>query len=533
MFTLTRRAALSLPLAAAIIRPAAAQAPQVLNRGNAAEPQTLDPQKATGVPEGNILRDLFEQLVAAGPNGAAVPGVAERWELSPDGKTYTFHLRANAKWSNGDALTANDFVFSMRRLVDPATAASFAWLLRPVTNGNDIIGGRKPPGELGVTAVDARTLRITLDTPTPYFLELLKHYTLSPVHQASLTQHGDRFTRPGNLIGNGPYMLTQWQPQAHVRVEKNPHYHAAASVQIPAVMYYPTEDRAAELSRYRAGDLHMTYEIPLDQVDWVRANMREHTHITPYFGTYYLTLNCTRPPFNDVRVRRALALTINREAIVEQITRSGETPGYSWVPPGSTNYRQQKADFHDKPMADRIAEARQLIQAAGFSASNPLRLEYMFNTADEHRRIGIALTSMWQQAFGQGVVALELRNVEWRVYLDSTAQANYHFARAGWIGGTYADASYFLEKFAGNAGNANTARWTNADYDRLLASAATEVDAERRGAMLEEAERIMLREMPIIPMYHYSLRRMINPRIRGYVDNPQGVNPSRYLSFAG
>lgn len=527
------RALMAATFATVLAGTAAAQT--VLNRGNGAEPQTLDPQRATGVPESNILRDLFETLTTNAVDGKTVPGAAESWTFSEDGLTLTFRMRADGKWSNGDPVTAEDFVFAFRRLVDPQTASRFAWLAKPIVNADAITKGQKPVDQLGVSSPDARTLVVKLESPTPYIVDALKHNAFAPVHRPTLQQHGQQFTRPGNLVTNGAYRLTEWVPQSHVRLERNANFHDAAGVRIPTVMHFPTVDRAQEVTRYRAGELDWTYELPVDQIQPLAQSMKDHFSNELYFGTYYLTLQVQRAPYSDPRVRRALAMAIDRKAIVEQITRGGEIPAYSWVPPGANDgavaYDLQVADFKDWPMQRRVAEARRLIADAGFTARNPLKVEFLFNTNDTHRRIGIGLASMWEEAFGNGVVQTELRNVEWQVYLDSTARGEFGMARAGWIGATFPDASYFLEKFKGDAGEANTSKWANPEYDRLLEAAMREPSPQKRQDLMEQAEQVMLKDMPIIPIYHYTRARLIRPTLAGWVRNPQDVAPSRYMFF--
>jgi len=515
---------------------ARAQGARVFNRGNGAEPQTLDPQRSTGVPESGLQQDLFEGLTTNAPDGSPVPGMAERWTVSEDGLVWRFTIRGNAKWSNGDPVTSEDFVYSLRRGVDPATASRFAWLSKPIRNADAITRGTMKPEELGVEAPDARTLVVTLDTPTPFFLDLLKHSHLKPVHRASVEQHGNQFTRPGNLVSNGPYMLQEWVPQGHIRLVKNPHHHDAANVRIETAMWYPTTDRAAEVNRYRAGELDWTYELPTDQVASLRRSMADHFYIAPWFGTYYLTLNNQRPPMNDPRVRRALSLAIQRDAIVNSITNAGETPAFSWVPPGGSDgqvaYQQQLPDYATWDAGRRVAEAKQLVTAAGFGPRNKLKLEFLFNTNDTHRRIGIALAAMWGEAFGEDAVEVALRNVEWQVYLDSTARAEYQMARAGWIGTAHRDASYFLEKWKGDAGEANSARYQSAAYDRALEAAGREPDNAKRQGHLQAAEAELVKDTAIIPIYFYSKTRLVRPQLSGYQPNASDVHQTRWMRFS-
>jgi oligopeptide transport system substrate-binding protein len=535
-FSMRRRALMTTAASAAALgtlpwREARAQASQnLLRRGNGSEPQTLDPHKATGVPEGNVLRDLFETLVTHDGKGGVTPGLAQRWDISPDGLTYTFHLRPNAKWSNGDAFTAEDVVWSWRRAVDPATASRFAWLYKPVDNADDITKGTKPPSALGVSAADPRTVVVKLNTVTSFFIELVSHYSMSPVHRASFERGGAQWTRPGNLVSSGAYMLTEWTPQSHLKMVRNPHYYNADQVRIPEVVFYPTEDRAAEVRRFRAGELDTTYELPVEEIPTLRTAMPNEFRNSVYFGTYYLTMNNQKAPYSDPRVRRALALVIDREAIINQILRAGEVPAYSWVPPGATDYAPQTLDFRDWPMQRRIDEAKRLVTAAGYGPSRPLEVEFLYNTNSIHQRIGVALASMWQQHLG---ARTEQRNMEFQVYLDATARKEYGLARAGWIGATHADASYFLEKFEGSAGEANTAAWKNANYDRYLGEANKTADPKRRRTLMEQAEAEMMKDIPIIPIYYYTRSRLVAGRVQGWETNVRDVNPTRYLSLRG
>src|SRR5690606_32664563 len=357
---------------------------QVIHIGNGADPQTLDPHRAQGVPESNIGRDLFEGLIAEAPNGDLIPGVAESWEVSEDGKIYTFKLRENARWSNGDPVTAGDFVFGMRRSVDPATLSVYSFILAPIENAEAITAGRMPPDTLGVTAIDDRTLEIRLANPTPYFLGLLTHSASYAVHQASLqASSGEDYWRPGKLVSNGAYQLDQFVVQSHVKLVKNPHYWNADAVTIDEVYWHATEDINAELKRFRAGELDMTNVVPKAQLPWIRENMPDRLLIAPYLGSYYYGLNLTKPPLKDnVALRRALALAIDRVIITKQSTAAGENPDYGWIPPQTSNCKGAEMPEAACTQEEREAEAKRLYQQAGYSAQNPLRIEILYNTQD-------------------------------------------------------------------------------------------------------------------------------------------------------
>src|SRR5581483_1860460 len=355
-----------------------AQAETVLHRGNGAEPETLDPQKSTGVPEANIQYELFEGLTTYTPDGKIAPGVADKWEVSDDGLTYTFHLR-DSKWSNGEPVTAGDFVYTFRRLVDPATASDYSYIINDIAGAQEINDQKeKDLTKLGVHAPDDHTLKITLAHPTPYFLGLLRHSSVLPVNEKSIKAHPDDWTKPGNLVSNGAYMLTGWTPQASLTMTKNPNYYGADKVKIDKVVYYPTEDLSEEFKRFRAGELDVTYDTPSDQMKYVMANMKDQFQNSPYLGTYYYVINLTREPLGKQRdLREALALAIDRETMVDKITQAGELPAYSWVPPGLHGYDQQFVDFKSMDKAARKAKAIALLAKNGYTPLNPLKVEIL------------------------------------------------------------------------------------------------------------------------------------------------------------
>ena len=502
-----------------------AAALQVLHKGNGTEPQSLDPHRSQGVPAGNIQRDLFEGLISEAANGDLIPGVAQRWETSADGRVYTFYLRKTARWSNGDPVTAADFVFSWRRLVDPATGSAYAQILSPIVNAQAVVQGRKPPEALGVEAVDTHILQVHLNGPTPYFLGLLTHSTTYPVHAASLEAHGERFTRPGHLISNGAYRLAEWVVQSHIRLVRNRYYWQNDTVRIDEVYYYPTEDQSSELKRYRAGELDMTHTVPLNQLQWIRTHLAGQLHISPYLGTYYYGFNLARPPFKDnVQLRQALAMAIDREVITEKITAAGEIPAYGWVPPGVARYDSQSFPWRHLDRKARIAEARRLYRAAGFGPDRPLVLELRYNTSENHKKIALAVSAMWKQVLG---VQTRLLNEEWKVFLANRRQGNTELFRAGWIA-DYNDAYSFAELMLSQHG-INDTGYASPEYDRLVNASAVEADPEKRQRLLQQAERTMLADYPIIPVFFYVTKRLVKPRVGGYEDNIMDHHYTRHL----
>jgi len=501
-------------------------AEQVLRRGNGAEPQTLDPHKAEGIPSSRILRGLFEGLTAEAPNGDIVPGVAETWELGDDGTVYTFRLRRNAKWSNGDPVTAQDFVFGLRRSVDPATGSKYSQILAPIRNAQDVITGAKPPEALGVEALDDHTLRITLNAPTPYFLGLLNHSSTYPVHAESVRRFGERFSRPGNLVSNGAYVLKEWVVQAQIEVVRNPQYWDDANTTIDRVIYFPIENQSTELKRYRAGELDWTDELPNDQFQWVKENMGEAMTIAPWIGTYYYGFNLTRPPFKDnPKLRRALSMAIDREILTEKVTQFGEIPAYGWVPPGISHYESCTLDYASWPREKRLAEARRLYQEAGYSKSNPLVTEIRYNTQENHKKIAIAVAAMWKQNLG---VQASLLNEEWKVFLENRKQKQVtQVFRAGWIG-DYNDPYTFAELMLSNHG-LNDSAYRNPDYDALLEQASRTVDEAPRMKLLHEAECTMLNDHPVAPIYFYVTKRLVRPTVGGYENNIMDHHYSKHF----
>jgi oligopeptide transport system substrate-binding protein len=504
-----------------------AQAETVLHRGNGAEPETLDPQKATGVPEANIQYDLFEGLTTYTPDGKVVPGVAEKWEVSDDGITYTFHLR-DSKWSNGDPVTAGDFVYTFRRLVDPATASDYSYIIDDIKGAQEINDNKtKDLTTLGVEAVDDHTLKITLAHSTPYFLGLLRHASVLPVNEKSIKAHPNDWTKPGNLVSNGAYMLSEWTPQASLTVVKNPNYYNADKVKIDKVIFYPTEDVPEEFKRFRAGELDITNDTPSDQIKYVMKNMKSEFLNSPYLGTYYYVINLTQDPLGKNRdLREALALAIDREILVAKVTQAGELPAYSWVPPGLHGYKQQFVDFKSMAMKDRITKAKDLLKAAGYGPDKPLAVEILYNTDDNHKKIAVAIQSMWKKI---GVQAT-LKNEEWKVYLGTRHDKQFQVARAAWIG-DYEDPTTFLTLFLSDAGPQNDAGYNNAQYDKLVKGSANESDPAKRMQMLEQAEAIFLKDLPIIPIYHYTTKHMVSSKLAGWEFNVLDYHLSRDLSF--
>jgi oligopeptide transport system substrate-binding protein len=488
---------------------------QVLHRGNGAEPQTLDPHRGEGVPSSNLHRDLFEGLTIEAPDGQVIPGVAQSWEISADGTVYTFTLRTDARWSNGDPVTAYDFEYGLRRSVDPATLSNYSSILEPIVNATEVIRGELPPEDLGVEAVDDDTFVIRLTGPTPYLPGLLNHSTTYPVNRKNIEEFGAKFIRGGNLVSNGAYRLVAWVPQSHIELERNEYYWDNENTGIDTVYYYPTENQDAELKRFRAGELDITEDIPQKQIAWVRENYPDSVRIDPYLGSYYFGFNVTKPPFKGERnLRKALSMAIDRDIIAEQVAGAGEMPSYGWVPP-VIGYEPRQAEWATWTQAEREAEARRLYAEAGYSNDKPFKADLMYNTNENHKRISVAIAAMWKQVLG---VETTLTNQEWKVFLDTRNRREItQVFRGGWIG-DYNDAFTFTQLMY-STNEMNHPGYSSDRYDELVRQAAKEGDLKERAAILGEAESILLADMPIIPIYFYVSTHLVRPWVGGREPN--------------
>ena len=501
---------------------------QTLHRGNGEEPDTLDPHLSEGVPAGNIIRDLFQGLTTETPSGEVIPGAANRWDISRDGMTYTFYLRPEARWSNGDPVTAEDFVYGLQRSTDPATGSKYGHILEPILNSAQVLSGELPSEALGVSALNAHTVQIQLNDPTSYFLTLLTHSSTFPVHRASIEQWGSQHVRPGRLVSNGAYQLYEWTVQSRIVLARNPYYWDAANMQIDNVIYYPIVDAGAELNRFRAGELDWTFEVPNSQFDWLQENYADTLVIEPWLGTYYLGYNLEQTPFdNNLALRQALNLAIDRDLLTDKVTRFGEIPSFNLVPQGMPDYTHASLDYAAWNQAERIAEAQRLYMQAGYSENRPLRIELRYNTNENHKKIALAVAAMWKQNLG---VQTTLINEEWKVFLQNRSQARItQLFRAGWIG-DYRDAYTFLEIFKSDNGQNHT-RYNNPSYDRLLEQISSERIATRRARLMREAERMLLADQPIIPLYTYVTKRLVNPRVHGWQPNIMDHHYSKDIYF--
>jgi ABC-type oligopeptide transport system substrate-binding subunit len=474
-----------------------------------------------------ILRDCYEGLVSLAPDGSAMPGAASSWAVSADGLRYTFILRPGLRWSNGDPLVAEDFAFSFRRLVDPATASQYALMLEPVANAAEIVAGRLPPAALGVAADDERTLVVELAAPSPYFIPMLSHPSTFPVHRPTLAAKGAEFTRPGVAVTNGAFVPVEWQIGSHIRAVRNRHYWNDTGNQLDAVRYVHVADPVTELTRFRAGELDVTYTVPPGEVARLQRELPGQLRIAPHVGVYYYGLALDLPPFRDApKLRQALAMAIDRRVIAAQVLGDGERPAFGWVPQGVSGYSSQRFPWSELRDGARIAEARRLYAEAGYSAARPLRAELRINRSPIHDRIALAVTAMWKENLG---AEISLRSEDFRVLKAAIDAREAALFRGSWLG-DYNDAYSFLQVLKGGFG-INLPRYASRDYDRLLASASTTRGAER-AEILAAAERQLLEDVPLIPIYFYVSKHLVAPRVRGWYGNVMNVTYSRDLALS-
>lgn len=484
-------------------------------RGNGTEVASIDPHKTEGVPESHAIRDLLEGLVNQDANGKTVPGVAESWETT-DNKTFIFHLRKDAKWSNGDPVTADDFVYSFKRAVDPATASPYSWYLEMTTmvNAADIIAGKKDKDSLGVKALDANTLEVNLETAVPYFVKMMGHTTVKPVHRATVEKWGDQWTKPEHFVGNGAYVVDKWTVNERLVMKRNPYYWDNEHTVIDQVTYLPIENQVAEMNRFLSGEIQMTYELPLEHFRRLKKEYPESVNVKGNLCTYYYGFNNRKAPFDDVRVRKALSYAIDRDIIANAIMGQGQKPAYFMTPEITADFNPEMPAYGKMTQKERIAEAKKLLADAGFDKSNPLEFTLLYNTSENHKKIATAIQSMWKTALG---VNITLENQEWKTFLDTRRSGNYDVTRSGWCG-DYNEASSFLSLMQSN-NSSNDQKYHSDEYDAVMEKALNAKSDEEREALYVEAEKLLARDMPIAPIYQYVTSRLVSPQLGGYPVN--------------
>jgi oligopeptide transport system substrate-binding protein len=503
----------------------------ILYWGNGTEPASLDPHIATGVPEHHIMSSVMEGLVLKDRKSLEPrPGVAESWTISDDGRIYTFKLRDDARWSNGDPHIANDYVWSWWRALQPALGNQYAYMLFPIKNAKRYYDRETEDfGDVGVKALDQRTLQVTLTNPTPYFLQLLDHYSLFPVHQGTIEkfgnadQRGTRWSYEGNLVSNGPFKLDEWKINRHITVTRNLHYWDNDNVALNGIVFKPVENTVTEERMFRAGQLHVTSNVPADKISTYRKSNSTELKIAPYLGTYFYRLNIKTPQLQDRRVRRALGMAIDREKLVENITKGGQIPAYTMTPPGTMGYYPTSTLAFDPEGAKNLLSEAGYPNGEGFPA-----IEILYNTNEGHRKIAVALQEMWKDYLN---IDIKLLNQEWKVYLATESAGDYQISRGGWIG-DYVDPNNFLDMFLCGGGN-NRTGWCNEEYDRLILEVApSQSSHEERLAVFQQAETMLLDDMPIIPVYTYTSVKLVDSSVENLDGNimNQAMYKDIYLS---
>ncbi|CAK7076869.1 oligopeptide ABC transporter substrate-binding protein OppA [Citrobacter portucalensis] len=486
---------------------------QTLVRNNGSEVQSLDPHKIEGVPESNINRDLFEGLLISDVDGKPSPGVAEKWE-NKDFKVWTFHLRKDAKWSDGTPVTAQDFVYSWQRLANPNTASPYASYLQygHIVNIDDIIAGKKPVTDLGVKAIDDHTFEVTLSEPVPYFYKLLVHSSVSPVPRAAVEKFGEKWTQPANIVTNGAYKLKDWVVNERIVLERNTNYWDNAKTVINQVTYLPISSEVTDVNRYRSGEIDMTYNnMPIELFQKLKKEIPNEVHVDPYLCTYYYEINNQKAPFNDVRVRTALKLALDRDIIVNKVKNQGDLPAYSFTPPYTDGAKLVEPEWFKWSQEKRNEEAKKLLAEAGYTAEKPLTFDLLYNTSDLHKKLAIAAASIWKKNLGANV---KLENQEWKTFLDTRHQGNYDVSRAGWCA-DYNEPTSFLNMVLSDSSN-NTVHYKSPAFDKLIADTLKVTDEAQRSELYSKAEQQLDKDSAIVPVYYYVNARLVKPWVGGY-----------------
>ena len=505
----------------------AGAAERTLHRTGTDDPATVDPHKIAFPGEQLVVLDMFMGLTTYDPRGRPVAGCAESWTVSPDGRTYTFRLRPGLLWSDGVPMTAEDFAWSLRRSLDPKTAFPFASRLYPIRNARRVARGELPPAELGVSTPDARTVRIELEGPTPYFTDVIASIGM-PAPRHVIEKFGSAWIRPGNFVSNGPFVLERWVPNAYLRLRRNPRFWGAARVRLDAVQHYPVENPMTMVRRFQSGGLDLVYVVPPERVEWARRELGTQMRVGRGVSNEVLVFNTRRGPAADERVRRALSMAIDRGAIAQSVIAFPDVDAWGYVPPGVQNWSEgARPDFAGWPMARREAEARRLLAAAGYGAARPLKMRISFPSTELNRKVAVAIATMWRRV---GVVP-ELQQKETKSLVAEVARGDFDAARFVWLAG-FSDPVAFLERLDshGSAVGVNASGYSNPEFDALLARAQQEVDLAKRAALLRQAEALALSDQPVAPVYYLVGRRLVSSRTSGFADNPRGLYPSWYMT---
>lgn len=491
----------------------------------AANPASLDPQKIEGTPEGMAVRQLFEPLVISDAKGNVIPGAASKWDHSPDYKVWTFTLRPNGKWSNGDPVTAEDFVFAFQRLANPETASPYSSYLDylKLKNADAVISGKLPPSQLGIKALNDHTLQLTLTEAVPYADKLLEHYVLSPVNKKVVEKYGDKWTEIKHIVGNGAFKPIKWVINEKMELVPNPYYWDNAKTVLKEVTLYPIVSSNTDVARYRSGDLDITGpSIPVELFKKMKKEYPNEVYVPTSLCSYFYEMNTQKPPFNNPKVRKALSMALDRNIITDKVLAQGQLPAYNFTPTYiGSGEKIQKPEWANWTQKQRNQKAIELLKEAGFDKQHPLDFSILYNTSESHKKIAIAASSILRKNLN-GAVKVKLENQEWKTYLDTRHQGNYQVARAGWCA-DYNEATTFLNYFLSNSSN-NTSFYKNEAYDNFLKEAFNAKDEEGRAQAYANAEAQLAKDMPYIPFYYYVSPRMVKPYVKGFAINHPGQN---------
>ena len=491
---------------------------QELVRNNGSEPASLDPHKVESDVEFNIISDLFEGLVSVSPAGEIQPRLAEKWE-NKENTVWTFHLCPGITWSDGTAITAQDIVWSWQRLVSPLTASPYSSYPgnMHIVNAKEIAEGKKAPETLGVKAVDDATLEVTLTQPNAAFLAMLAHPSLVPIDKVLVNRFGEQWTKPEHIVTSGPYKLSAWVVNERIVAERNPRYWDNEHTVINKVTWLPIHSEAADVNRYKAGEIDIVYTVPINQFAQLKKTMGDQLNVSPQLATYYYEFNTTRPPFNDPRVRLALNMALDKDIIAEKVLGQGQRPAWLISQPDIGGVKLQNPEYASWPREKRIAEAKKLLSEAGYSDNHPLVFNLLYNTSESHQRVAIAASSMWKKNLG---VEAKLQNQEWKTMLDTMHTHNFDAVRYAWIA-DYDDAATFLNNFR-TGDSENTSQYSNPAYDEALKNAAKASDGVARGKYYQQAEDLLAKDVPAVPVYHYVRTHLVKPWVGGFTPDKLG-----------
>lgn len=482
---------------------------------------TVDPVMSRDATSSRVLYDLFEGLTSFDQKNLTVPGLAEKWDISADGKTYTFHLRNGLKFSDGSPITASDVVFSWQRLADPANGSPYSNLVFNIVNGKDIVESKKPVKELGIKALDANTVQIQLVNPNPAFLQICAMPNTAIVSKSNVEKFGKEWTNPKNMVNSGAYSIAEWVIKGHMLLSKNPNYYDAANVQVSKINFLPIVDQSASYNQYKTGEVDVTYSVPIDQYKNVKSDYPTQLHNVPMEALYYYDFNMTSEKYkSNPNLRKALSMAVDRDTLVKSVLGQDQVPSYSFVTATIEDgkFANNQYEWATWTRQNQINAAKELFAKAGYSSSHPLEITINYNTLDQHKKVALAVASMWQQVFGADKIKVTAENQEWKTFIQARQKGNYDIARDGWTA-DYDSVGTYTDLFLCN-NPINKSKYCNPEYDKLIYKAQATQDTAERVKLIEQAIQVAQNDYAIIPLYQYTYYRLVNPRIKGYeIDN--------------